>query len=432
MAYIIGADNIKGSDMEIEKINRRLIQDNLIVFSKAKFTVGEMKLLLYVLSCVNEDEENEYYEIMVKDVKKFYGINDPKYYGAIKKYTKSFMKKVVEIEDKASGDWVMFNWFSYVKYINGEGLIRISVDEDVKKFLIDLKRNFTMIDLQNLINFNSGHSIKLYTILKSKLYIGEYIVDLQYLKKILGVEGKYKLWSAFRERVLKKAMEDIQGTDISFTYKGLKEGKKITSVKFTITTKKGRENKIIDKVEVTHKPTEVEQMMIDIGVRSDVANELFIEFGEEVIRSQIDRLASGGLANISNPSGLLITFIRNYNPNATFETIDEVALRMKNKNEEWRESKKQMERERENTETDRERRREERRLETEYSYIKTVKEKIGFSKEYMKQNVDLYKIAGFRKQFDPIIEEKIGSVDTFNEYLMLINGIIDRVVEIED
>lgn len=83
----------------------------------------------------------------------------------------------------------------------------------------------------------SKYAIRLYEILKSYAYIGEYTTTIADLREDLQIAG-YTTYKDIRRRVLDPAVEEINEiTDIFADPKPIKTGHAITAIRFDILTK---------------------------------------------------------------------------------------------------------------------------------------------------------------------------------------------------
>jgi hypothetical protein len=99
---------------------------------------------------------------------------------------------------------------------------------------MQLKKNFTSFDLENIPRLSSGYSIRLYELLCQYKPLGKRTFhDLDQLQLMLG--SAYDKYSHFKARVLEPTRKDItKNTNITFEYKELKSGKKVTGLTFHI------------------------------------------------------------------------------------------------------------------------------------------------------------------------------------------------------
>jgi hypothetical protein len=108
---------------------------------------------------------------------------------------------------------------------------------ELKPFLLQLHKDFTKLDMEIYKRLKTASSIRLYHIFKSHLGKKQHKIqfDLEELKEILGVVGKYKQYAGFKMRVLDEAQSRLaDSTDIHFQYEEIKTGKKVTAINFLL------------------------------------------------------------------------------------------------------------------------------------------------------------------------------------------------------
>jgi plasmid replication initiation protein len=118
--------------------------------------------------------------------------------------------------------------------------ISLTFPPELKQSLLQLKDNFTILDLDIFKFLKTPTSVRLYQLLTSHLWKAEKKVqyDLEELKKKLGVANKYEQYGPFKTYVLHEAQSKLaENTNISFTYSEVKTGKKVTSIIFYLQEK---------------------------------------------------------------------------------------------------------------------------------------------------------------------------------------------------
>lgn len=210
--------------------NKLVVKDNDLV-RKAIFnlTVNQQKIIAYLISKIKPtDKDLDKYEITIKDFCTLCGIDRNKYYSELKEIVDNLDNKSfwVETETKI----FKFRWFSEVEIIKGKGIIRLQLNSNIKKYLINLSQNFTAYELYNILALKGKYSIRLYEYFKSYSYMKEKEIDINEIKKILIAEH-YKNFKDFRNRVIDKSIKEInEYTDLQVSYKTIKHGKKVISL----------------------------------------------------------------------------------------------------------------------------------------------------------------------------------------------------------
>ncbi len=117
----------------------------------------------------------------------------------------------------------------------GNAYIQFRFNDELKPHLLELKRQFTKYDLKNIIHIQSTYSIRMFEILKSYEYKKTIDLEVDYLKNLLEITVKYRLYGDFKRFILDKAQEDLlEHCDIAFNYKEIKRGRRIFIIRFTI------------------------------------------------------------------------------------------------------------------------------------------------------------------------------------------------------
>lgn len=126
------------------------------------------------------------------------------------------------------------------KYYHGKPIIEIEIDEKMKDFYFELASGYTNYKLTIAFNSSSAYTMKLYELLsafkKSDAQTNKNW-SLSYLCEYFNVPDSYKRFSKFDEKILKPAASELnknEESDINFSYAGVKKGRKIEDVSFTI------------------------------------------------------------------------------------------------------------------------------------------------------------------------------------------------------
>lgn len=98
-----------------------------------------------------------------------------------------------------------------------------------------------------MTHYNSG---RIYEFLKQYQNIGFRTFKIEDLKALLGIEiGEYKLYGDFKRKILLKAQQEINcESELLIEFEEIKTGRKVTSIKFYITSNKAK-NEIAATVE---------------------------------------------------------------------------------------------------------------------------------------------------------------------------------------
>ena len=206
---------------------------NDLILGKEDLTLMEKKFLLLIIAQIDrEDQELKEYKVSILDLKEKLGI-EGELYSKVYQMSKKLMKKTIEIKKPDSDEWEMYVWCPTMKY--KKGVLTCKLNEDLKPFLLDLKKNFTKYNLKYVLGFKSAYSIKLYELLKTFEYVGEKEFLLEELQDIFKVPKSLKVYGDFKRKVLNIARTEINlKSDLNIEFKEIKKGKKVVAIKFLI------------------------------------------------------------------------------------------------------------------------------------------------------------------------------------------------------
>jgi plasmid replication initiation protein len=227
----------------MENKSSLIVKQNNLIEGFMDMTRNEYKLTLYLISKINKnDKDFRKQKISVNEFANLLGIGKDKLYFYLEQMQDSLLEKkiVVESIDEKEKKRLAINWFSYVKYSEGE--LEIAFNYDLAPYLLQIDTNFTKYFLDNVKDLNSVYATRIYELLKQYEPIGKRTIDIDDLKCMLGIKpNQYEKYGMFKKRVILKSQEELrenEETDIYFDFEEIKKGRKVTAIKFIIHSKK--------------------------------------------------------------------------------------------------------------------------------------------------------------------------------------------------
>lgn len=214
-------------------IDLPLYISNKLIEAHFSLPLGEQRLLYTYISKLSE-EHMKFPELEIS-VKEFAEMLDIEInYKVIKGQCKKLLERVVEIE--TDDEWIGFQWFSVARYKHKEGRLKLKIHDELKPYLLRLKKEFTRLLTKQVMQFRSVYSIRVYMLCKQYQAVGKRLISLDELKKKLGIEiGEYKLYGDFKRRVLEQALREINTmSDIYIEYEEIKKARKVVDILFLI------------------------------------------------------------------------------------------------------------------------------------------------------------------------------------------------------
>lgn len=228
----------------LEVRNKTVTKANeLIQKSRFSLSLQQQKIVLYLISQISPyDDDFKIYEFSIQEFCRVCGIDETSggNYQILKDAVKEIADKSLWITIEEDEE-TLLRWIEK-PYINKKnGVIKIRLDNDMMPFLLQLKQNFTSYELIWTLHFKSKYTIRLYELVKSihfhdlDSYTREF--PLEELKRMLGAET-YKTYQAFKERVLLRAVQEINDySDKTLSYEVIKSGRAVSKIKFTVSSK---------------------------------------------------------------------------------------------------------------------------------------------------------------------------------------------------
>lgn len=208
---------------------------NKIIEAHFFLPLGEQRLLYAYISKLSEDHtEFPELELSVKEFSEMLEVDLN--YKAVWESCRALLKRTVEIE---TDEWkVGFQWFSLCQYKKKEGRLRLKIHDELKPYLLRLKKEFTRLITRQVMQFRSVYSIRIYMLCKQYQAMGKRLVNVEELKKKLGIEpGKYKQYADFKRRIIEQAQKEINSlSDIEIEFDEIKKARKVVELLFTIST----------------------------------------------------------------------------------------------------------------------------------------------------------------------------------------------------
>ncbi|MBT29888.1 MAG: hypothetical protein CMO01_09535 [Thalassobius sp.] len=254
-------------------------------------------------------KQKVYLNDFVKDI----GTNNKNEYQRAREVTKSMMKHVIEIFDDDEG-LKQRNIFHSVDFPKGKSYVEVVFHPHLRPYLLQLKEKFTAYDIRNTLHLNSVYAVQLYQLLKQYHRIGTREFELKELKKILGVDNKYKLYADFKKRVLISSQKELKANcDITFTFREKKRGRKVSAILFHIKSQlKKRDEELLDELETTISDTEtLEKILMEMGLTNRQIEECLTKYTSEklweIVEYTRERFSAG---QVENPAAYLMALLK--------------------------------------------------------------------------------------------------------------------------
>ena len=270
----------KSSKNTIPLSSSLVVTSNDLVLAKYNFSLWQKRVFNYFVGQIDKDaREFKMQRVYISDLIRFFNSGDGKeVYDIITNIPKQLYNlslKIPYISEEGHQRYGEMRIITgYTKPEDREkdnAYIEFKFNDDLKPHLLELKRRFSKYDLHNIVGLQSTHSIRMFEILKSYEYQGEVRLEVEYLKTVLELGDKYKLYADFRRYVIDRSKEDLEKyCDISFDYKEIKKSRKVDEILFTIKRNNINTTEDSSDVETVYTP---EDMVNVSGMQHDGVGE---------------------------------------------------------------------------------------------------------------------------------------------------------------
>ena len=206
--------------------------------------------LVFALCYKLMEQESNVLEFNVKEIAEISGYKPTKAGDNIYKSLEETYKRIknTSIKIKKENGVKHFVLFSVFETFEDKGLVRIRVNDEYRYLLNQITKPFTIQDIIEYRNLNSGYSQLLYSLLKEWEKKKECTFTIEHFREELGIPIKYRI-SEIDKFVLTPIMKELPKYFSNLKLEKIKTGRKVTSLKF-IWGRKQREILDIKEAEI--------------------------------------------------------------------------------------------------------------------------------------------------------------------------------------
>ena len=235
----------------MSKDSRLVVKDNSLIDASFNLSLIEQRLMLMAIVEARDLDKltpDTPIEIRATAYRDQYKTDKSEAYKQLADASKQlFNRQFSYIDRYADTDAITVSrWVNEVTYIHDKGMVVMYLNRNVISMISRLYENFTQYYLEQVSDFKSKYSIRLYELLiKYKELGSSKKYEITELRSKLGLENnEYKLNAVFKRDVLDKAVKDINdNTDIQVKYDQFKEGRAISHILFKLSKKKDKKPK---------------------------------------------------------------------------------------------------------------------------------------------------------------------------------------------
>lgn len=248
---------------------------NRVNEARYNYTSHEINLMAHIVRRV---KGTQYVQILIpiSELVQFMPDNNDKH-DKLRAALKGVQTKPLTWYEKTQASYYGSSLVSGWRIDTRSAQVHINIDPFLLPVLNDLKKEFTIFQLQVLILLKSKFAKRIYLMCCQYLSTGLFHIQLDELKKRLALEGKYSDFKDFKKRVLAPALKELnEVSEISVELDLAKQNKAVTALTFIVLLRK--ETAVVD----TDK--RMESFMLSNGLASWQVKNIFALLPVEDIR----------------------------------------------------------------------------------------------------------------------------------------------------
>ena len=234
------------------EIRDRMVRKRNDMIQQGRFSLSivEQKILLCLIARINPwDTDLKPTEFNIPEFCRICGIETEG--GTTYRYLKDGVKKLADKSWYITGDepntiklvrWIsdaVFDVDNKGNIIGGKMVLKLS--DNMKDYLLQLRKYYTQYELIYTLRFKSKFSIRLYEYVQSVHYDKRkpyaHVVSVDNLREVMGADH-YKTWQHFKDRAFLPALKEINTlSDKQISYDLILTGRKTTGISLAIASK---------------------------------------------------------------------------------------------------------------------------------------------------------------------------------------------------
>lgn len=294
-----------------EQNHEFIVLHNNLVEARYRLTLQEKRIVLWLSSQVTMfDEDFKEHHLGVKEFAALTDTKGENLYTDLQAITRRLMQRIITIRPIGEKRLIQVAWLGSADYKIEKGIISLSFHPHLKPFFLQLKKNFTKINIADIMGLQSSHSVRIYELLKQKEYIGNRVISIEDIRDYCGIsKEKYKNINDLKRKVLDISNREInEKTDIEISYSMIKDGRKYVSVSFDIKNKEDNKKKYkLSSKEIKNRDKLIKKIQ-DFGFSMNTIFKIISDLSdfdiEQAVRSVELQVQNG---NVKNPKAMLRT-----------------------------------------------------------------------------------------------------------------------------
>ena len=293
-----------------EESSALIVKSNDLINAEYNFSKIEMRIMYLMARQVQGgDEDFKTYTLRIQEFKDDFDIRSNALHERLEHTVERMINRVIKIRS-ANGDLIQFPLIVRANHRNRKGIIELKFSPDLKPHLLSLGRKFTSFYDHNVMILPSTYSMRIYEFLKQFEKIGWREMTIDEIRKKLEITSKYRSYNMFKKKVILQAQKDLsEHCDISFTFREIKQGRKVVALRFAI--HRQRQARLFDDHHAENS-SDIGKQLEEIGLSDEQIN--FYLYKEKLENKTLQPLIDETLrryhaGKVNNPAAYLVKLI---------------------------------------------------------------------------------------------------------------------------
>ena len=202
-----------------------VIQKNSFIRGNfSKLEIRDLKLLKLLVSKVNSTDIQfqSFYSFSKKEAQILLDCKESNIHSYVKSSLRNLASVFVCVTDSNEVE-VEVSLIGKIIYEKKTGVYKVPLSDDLKDYLLDIKKEFTRYDLSNLVSLKQKEQIKLYEYIKS-ISFDVFILSIGKLRSIMEIhKSSYDSFFNFHKKPKETVSSLNKSTDIKVSFLILKD-----------------------------------------------------------------------------------------------------------------------------------------------------------------------------------------------------------------
>jgi len=239
-------------------MDKQIVKHNAAIKASYRLTLDEQRLMMLCISHVRRDNPSNPRRFTIRHDEYCEAFDTSYAYRNMRDAAVRLQQRIIKV-GRTEIDGVVYDGGSISVldaqfWQEGEGEMLLEFGVRFMPYLESLKDNFTRFGLKDIAQMKSIYSIRIYELIKMSYEQQKtnkqqafLLIEVEEIRRMFELTGKYKLHYDFRRKVLDVAVKEInEFSPLEVSYEQQKKGRRIHAIKFLI-QEKAREIKASTK-----------------------------------------------------------------------------------------------------------------------------------------------------------------------------------------